>query len=140
MEDQEFTKGYITSVKDQLKIPIPVKSKLKSEKYLLIIHSFTKTCLKISIYPIKQQKILKLKLTVNALSKDYGEQILRFLRSFEIIHSTGIVSKNGKYFIECYINTDLQELKRIKFEELSTSGRDVKNLIESVDVEEITLK
>ncbi len=140
MEDQEFTKGYITSVKDQLKIPIPVNSKLKSEKYLLIIHSFTKTYLKISIYPIKQQKILKLKLTVNALSKDYGKQILRFLRSFEIIHSTGIVNKNGKYFIECYINMDLQELKRIKFEELSTSGRDIKNLIETVDIEEITLK
>lgn len=84
---------------------------IENYEYILIIRSETSRYSKITIYPIKKQKIIKL--TLRGLKKigEYTEVFLIKLQEYGIIHSTGLVMIEGLLFFECYLNLSLNEEK-----------------------------
>lgn len=104
--------------------------------YLLIIQSNTENYVKLTIYPIQHQKIIKLTLKgVNVLYKDI-EILSRRLQKYNIIHTTGLVSKSKNVIYECYI--DLRKIDT-KYNELEKSLEKIKSIFKDIKIEELSL-
>lgn len=104
--------------------------------YLLIIQSNTENYVKLTIYPIQHQKIIKLTLKgVNVLYKDI-EILSKKLQKYNIIHTTGLVSKSKNVIYECYI--DLRKIDT-KYNELEKSLEKIKSIFKDIKIEELSL-
>ncbi|MFX0024851.1 MAG: hypothetical protein ACFE8M_00430 [Candidatus Hermodarchaeota archaeon] len=104
--------------------------------YLLIIKSNTEKYVKLTIYPIQYQKIIKLTLKgVNILYKDI-EILSKRLQKYNIIHTTGLVSKSKNVIYECYL--DLRKID-IKYNELEKSLEKIKSIFKDIKIEELSL-
>ncbi|HUW90682.1 MAG TPA: hypothetical protein VMV43_09180 [Candidatus Nanopelagicaceae bacterium] len=84
---------------------------IENYEYILIIRSETSRYSKITIYPIKKQKIIKLTLWGLKKIDEFTEAFSKRLQEYGIIHSTGLVMIEGLLFFECYLNLSLNEEK-----------------------------
>ncbi len=108
----------------------------RNSPYLLIIQSNTENYVKLTIYPIKHQKIIKLTLKgVNVLYKDI-EILSKRLQKYNIIHTTGLVSKSKNVIYECYL--DLPKIDT-KYNELEKSLENIKSIFKDIKIEELSL-
>ncbi len=108
----------------------------RNSPYLLIIQSNTENYVKLTIYPIKHQKIIKLTLKgVNILYKDI-EILSKRLQKYNIIHTTGLVSKSKNVIYECYL--DLRKIDT-KYSELEKSLEKIKSIFKDIKIEELSL-
>jgi len=104
--------------------------------YLLIIQSNTENYVKLTIYPIQHQKIIKLTLKgLNILYKDI-EILSKRLQKYNIIHTTGLVSKSKNVIYECYL--DLRKIDT-KYNELEKSLEKIKSIFKDIKIEELSL-
>ncbi|MFX1587765.1 MAG: hypothetical protein ACFFC1_06400 [Promethearchaeota archaeon] len=108
----------------------------RNSPYLLIIQSNTENYVKLTIYPIQHQKIIKLTLKgVNILYKDI-EILSKRLQKYNIIHTTGLVSKSKNVIYECYL--DLRKIDT-KYNELEKSLEKIKSIFKDIKIEELSL-
>ncbi|MGB5911284.1 MAG: hypothetical protein WBH31_08845 [Promethearchaeia archaeon] len=108
----------------------------RNSPYLLIIQSNTENYVKLTIYPIQHQKIIKLTLKgLNILYKDI-EILSKRLQKYNIIHTTGLVSKSKNVIYECYL--DLRKIDT-KYNELEKSLEKIKSIFKDIKIEEISL-
>lgn len=112
---------------------------LNKFKYLLIIKSKTSECLRLTIYPINKDKITKITISGEKLSNKDVERLINTLRTFQILHTSGLINKDNKLFYECYLNNALLETENLSSEEIEESIKQLKELINDIRIEEITL-
>lgn len=109
----------------------------QSSPYLLIIQSNTENYVKLTIYPIKHNKIIKLTLKgVNILYRDI-ETLSKRLQKFNIIHTTGLVSQSKNVIYECYL--DLRRSNNIQYNDLEKSLEKIKNIFKDIRIDELSL-
>ncbi|MHA1913545.1 MAG: hypothetical protein ACW986_02285 [Promethearchaeota archaeon] len=105
-------------------------------KYLLVIQSIIEKSIKLTVYPVNKNKIIKVSLFGLKLSKKTLKEISKILQKYEVIHSSGILKIKSSLVYECYLNLSLTEKKS---EDLNVSLDKIKNIFKQVKIEEIGL-
>ncbi|MFO8019299.1 MAG: hypothetical protein R6U96_11730 [Promethearchaeia archaeon] len=138
MDLKKLTEAHIQRKKERLNLQIGFKKSIKeaAQPYILIIKSYTKSYLKITIYPLGEKKVVKILM----ISEEKDEEILcnaiDILKKYEIIHTSGLMMIKNQIYHECYINMN-RETK--KYKELITSLKQMEKYLE-LRIEEIELK
>lgn len=125
----DFPKTVLNLSLNELKI-------LENCKYLLIIHSITEEFLRLTIYPINRQNIIKVTLLGGTLSSKIFIRVTKILQKFQVIHTSGFLKIKKHFFFECYLNLSLSEEKS---KDLKTSLDNIKNIFKEIKIEEIGL-
>ncbi|MFX1574453.1 MAG: hypothetical protein ACFFB0_17065 [Promethearchaeota archaeon] len=125
----EFPKTALNLSLNELKI-------LEDCKYLLIIHSITEESLRLTIYPINRQNIIKITLFGGSLSSKIFKRVTKILQKFQVIHTSGFLKIKKNFFFECYLNLSLSEEKS---KDLKASLDNIKNIFKEIKIEEIGL-
>ena len=120
-----------------LDISIPQTIDLKNYPFLLIIQSTTENHIRLTIYPIAREKIVKIILAGQDISDEIIEILSKILKKYEIIHSSGLLKKEQDFLYECYLNLSLSDAKS---KDLKTSLDKIKNIFKEIKIEEIGLK
>ena len=120
-----------------LDISIPQTIDLKNYPFLLIIQSTTENHIRLTIYPIAREKIIKIILAGQDISDEVIEILSKILKKYEIIHSSGLLKKEKDFLYECYLNLSLSDAKS---KDLKTSLDKIKNIFKEIKIEEIGLK
>ena len=140
MEKSNITNAYIQQIDEftyaNLKIPIASFKSLNDCKYLLIVQSFIENSIKLAIYPVNKEKIIKVSLCSLKLSKKSLKEISKILQKFQVIHTSGFLKIENQLLYECYLNLRFSEKKS---EDLKTLLEKIKNIFKKVKIEEIGL-
>jgi len=120
-----------------LDISIPQTIELKNYPFLLIIQSTSENHIRLTIYPITTEKIIKIILVGRDISDEVIEILSKILKKYEIIHSSGLLKKEKDFLYECYLNLSLSDAKS---KDLKTSLDKIKNIFKEIKIEEIGLK
>jgi len=112
---------------------------LSTFKYLLIIQSKTSECIKLTIYPINKKIITKVIISGEQIPKNDIEKLINTLKSFRILHTSGLTTKDNKLFYECYINRSLMEKEDPNLTGFTESIEKLKKIIKNIRIEEISL-
>ncbi|MCK4286326.1 MAG: hypothetical protein KAX18_08985 [Candidatus Lokiarchaeota archaeon] len=140
MENSNITNAYIQQINEftyaNLKIPIASFKSVNDCKYLLVVQSFIENSIKLAIYPINKDKIIKVSLCSLKLSKKILKEISKILQKFQVIHTSGFLKIEKQLLYECYLNLRFSEKKS---EDLKTSLEKIKNIFKKIKIEEIGL-
>ncbi|MHA2282329.1 MAG: hypothetical protein ACXAC5_15915 [Promethearchaeota archaeon] len=140
MENTNITNAYIQQINEftytNLKIPTASFKSLNDYEYLLIVQSFIENSIKLAIYPINKDKIIKVSLCSLKLSKKILKEISKILQQFQVIHTSGFLKIENQLLFECYLNLRFSDKKS---EDLKTSLQKLKNIFKIVKIEEIGL-
>ncbi len=136
-----LTEANIQNNSDPTKISFNIStSKLKGSRewpYLLIIKSTTEHFIKITLYPIKKEKILKISLSGVNMPDDAFLYISKTFKNYDIIHTSGLcIDTENQLLYECYLNLNLSEKRS---ELLKNSLNKIRNMFKDVMIEEIVL-
>ena len=110
---------------------------LKSYDNLLVIQSSIENSVKLSIYPIKKGKVIKLTLYGIKLSKKILKEISKLLQKFQVIHTSGFLKIEKNIYYECYLNLSISDNKN---KSLNASLEKIKNIFKEIKIEEVRLK
>ncbi|MFX1280631.1 MAG: hypothetical protein ACFFA3_14740 [Promethearchaeota archaeon] len=110
---------------------------LKAYDNLLIIQSSIENSVKLSIYPIKKGKVIKLTLFGIKLSKKILKEISKLLQKFQVIHTSGFLKIKKNIYYECYLNLSVSDNKN---KSLNASLEKIKNIFKEIKIEEVRLK
>ena len=130
-------KGEIDDSTVNLDISIPKTIEMQNYPFLLIIQSTTEDHIRLTIYPIAREKIVKLFLAGQDISNEGIEILSKIIKKYEIIHSSGLLKKKKDFLYECYLNLSLSDAKS---KDLKTSLDKIKNIFKEIKIEEIGLK
>lgn len=139
MKDLNLTSAQIKEISalqtTNIELSLTHIDNIENYNYLLIIRSETNKYTKITIHPIKKQKIIKL--TLYGLKKidEYTVAFSKRLQKYGIIHSTGLFKIDGLLFLECYLNLSLNEEK---YKDLKAFLDKNKNNIKDIQIMEIS--
>ena len=122
--------------KTNLKISLSKFKHIEEFNNLLIIQSAIENSIKLSIYPIHKEKIIKVSLCSIKLTKKILKEISKILQKFQVIHSSGFIKIKKMLFYECYLNLSLLDKKS---EDLKTSLDKIKSIFRQIKIEEIRL-
>jgi len=140
MKGDSLTKAFIINKKDSKKINLKEYiSKIKEFQhypYFLVINSVIENCVRINIYPVNSNNLIKVTLFGPNLN-DVSISNLEFFHDFKIIHTSGLLLKDNELYYECYLDLKLKDEKskvlkaflnnnktifgKIKIEEINTS-------------------
>ena len=141
MNEKNLTTAYIKQIKErpEVSIKIPLGDIKNSDNcpFLLVIQSKFKNSIKLTIYPINKEKIIKLNLSGLNIPNEIFEELTKILQNFQIIHTSGFLLKEGKLLYECYLNLNFPENKS---EDLKTALEKIKNIFKEIKLQEISLK
>ena len=139
MKDPNLTSAQIKAISFSKTINIELSlthiDNIDNYNYLVIIRSETNRYTKITIYPIKKQKIIKLTLRGLKKNEEYIKIFSKRLQEYGIIHSTGLVMIERLLFLECYLNLSLNEEK---YKELNFFLDKNKKNIKDIQIMEIS--
>ncbi len=129
----------ITSLNHKiLKVPLSHFKQLDEYPYILVIKSITVDFIKITLYPLKKKRIIKISIRGKNVPKEEVLLILNKLQSYEIVHSSGLCyDSNNQLLYECYLNIDFSTSNVNILQKLLNQYE--KNF-ESILIDEITLK
>jgi hypothetical protein len=141
MKVYNLTKAHIQRINDSsttiLKLSLLDVKNLDDNPFLLIIQSIIENSLKISIYPLKKKKIIKLTFSTIDFSDEIFERISNILQNYQIIHTSGVLIIENQFYYECYLNINLDEARAMG---LNDSLNKIKNIFKQIKIEEIGLK
>ena len=140
MENSNITNAYIQQINEftyaNLKIPIALFKSLNDCEYLLIVQSFIENSIKLAIYPINKEKVIKVSLCSLKLSKKILKEISKILQKFQVIHTSGFLKIENQLLYECYLNLRFSEKKS---KDLKNSLKKTESIFTKVKIEEIGL-
>ena len=84
---------------------------IKDYPFFLIIQSTIENVLKLSIYPIKKETIIKITFYGFNLSSNFFDEISKILQKFQVIHVSGVFMIAKNYIYECYLDPNMSEIK-----------------------------
>ncbi len=140
MENSNITNAYIQQINEftyaNLKIPIASFKSLNDCEYLLIVQSFIENSIKLAIYPINKDKIIKVSLSSLKLSKKILKEISKIIQKYQVIHTSGFLKIENQLLYECYLNLRFSEKK---CKDLKNSLEKTETIFTKVKIEEIGL-
>jgi hypothetical protein len=131
-----FIQGFDGLTNLNLQLSVDQIKSLNDCKYLLVIQSIIEKSIKLTVYPVNKNKIIKVSLFGLKLSKKTLKKISKILHKYEVIHSSGILKIKNSLMYECYLNLNLTEKQS---EDLGSSLDKIKNIFNHVTIEEIGL-
>ena len=138
MSDLKLTEASIQENKhrDNLNIDISLLKNPPSKEYpyFLIVQSYMDKCIRISIYPIEKEVIIRIYLSGSSISSN---STAKLLQDFKIIHSTGFLFKGEDFHYECYLDLGPSDSK---IKDLKASLDKIRNIFKVVKIEEIESK
>ena len=141
MRVYRLTKAHIQRInfisQATIKISLSNIKDIENYPFLLIVESTIENAIKVSIYPLKREKIIKITFSGFSFSKDLIDQISKILQDFQVIHTSGVLLIKERLFYECYLNLSLKEPK---VKDLKASLGEIKNVFKEIKIEEIGLK
>lgn len=141
MRVYKLTEAYVQRITDlpktTLKISLIDIKDPDENPFLLIVQSTIENSIKLSIYPLKNEKIIKLTFSGFNFSNEIIDEISKILQNYQIVHTSGVLLIEKQLFYECYLNLSISE---IKAKELNTSLEKIKNIFKEIKIEEIGLK
>ena len=141
MNIKYLTKGHIKRIESLFNIPLDISlSEIRTaQKYsfVLIIQSNIENSIKVTIYPLNKDKIIKLSLSGLKISAKIMNDLSKILQNFPIIHSSGFLRIKNYFLYECYLDLNFSEHKS---EDLKISLDTIKNRFKEIKLEEISLK
>ncbi|MFX0057650.1 MAG: hypothetical protein ACFE85_09470 [Candidatus Hodarchaeota archaeon] len=141
MEKQHFSKAYIKrfdkSLTLDLLIDLPKKETSSDFPFLLIIQSNIRNFTRLTIYPVKKERIVEIFLKGVNIKSEELEKFIEEIQKFEIIHTSGLILKGSEIIYECYLNLSLNDNR---YKDLKTSLDKFKNISKVIDIEEISTK
>ena len=115
MKDPNLTSAQIKEISisqtKNIELSLTQIDDIENYNYMLIIRSETNRYTRITIYPLKKHKIIKLTLRDIKKIDENAEIFSKNLQKYGIIHSTGLVMIEGLVILECYLNMSLNEEK-----------------------------
>ena len=115
MENQNLTSARITKIGESSDLEITTSlthiDGIKNYKHVLVIKSETTHYAKFTVYPIKNEKLLKVTLIGLTQIDENIEIFSRELQKYNIIHSSGLVLLDRKIYFECYLDLALDDEK-----------------------------
>ena len=136
----DITDAYIQelegSIDTNLKISLSKFENLKTFD-LLIIQSAIENSIKLSIYPIKKGKIIKISLYGLKLSKKILKEISKILHKYQVIHTSGFLKIKDRVCFECYLYFNNTESKN---KNLNASLDMIKNIFKEIKIEQVRIK
>ena len=141
MDSINITDAYVQQLEDfmntNLEISLSKFENLKSYENLLVIQSAIENSIKLSIYPIKKGKVIKISLFGLKLSKKILKEISKILQKFQVIHTSGFLKIKNRIYFECYLNLSISESKN---KSLKTSLDKIKNIFKEIKIEKVRNK
>ena len=110
---------------------------IEGTPFLLIIQSVIENSIKITIYPLKKEKIVKVIFSSLNFSSETIDRISKILQKFQFIHTSGVLLIGKQLYYECYLNLSLAEAKDMGLE---VSLNKIQNIFKQIKIEEIGLK
>lgn len=132
-------KEMITSQTANIQVSLTKIDNIEKNNYLLIIKSETNRYTKITIYPIKKQKITKITICGLKEIDEFIEDFSKKLQEFGIIHSTGLVMIEGLFYFECYLHISLND-EKYKDLKIYLDKNKNKSNIKDIQIIELSLK
>ncbi len=140
MEKRGLTKAYIQRVSNikqsNFEIQIIDIKDLNKFPFFLVIQAVVEHNIKLSIYPLKEEKITKVSLSSFNFSSENFDELSRILREYRVIHTTGVILIENRFFYECYLNISKDEEKS---KNLKASFNKIKSKFVKIKIEEIIL-
>ncbi|MFX1502503.1 MAG: hypothetical protein ACFFDH_16195 [Promethearchaeota archaeon] len=137
----KLTKAYIQRSNDLPKAILETSlqdiKNIENFPFLLVVQSTIENSIKLSIYPLKKEKIIKVTFSGFNFPSDNFNKISKILQQFQVIHTSGVLLIERQLYYECYLNLDLADAKAIN---LNTSLKNIKNIFKEIKIEEIGLK
>ncbi|MFX1570649.1 MAG: hypothetical protein ACFFCV_20105 [Promethearchaeota archaeon] len=141
MKVYNLTRAHIQQINNitnaLLKVSLLDIKDIETYPYLLIIQSTIENSIKLTIYPLKRNKIIKVTFSGFNFSSEIIDNITSILQNFQVIHTSGALVINKQLFYECYLNLSIND---IKFVDLKATLDKIKNIFKEVKIEEIGLK
>lgn len=141
MKVYNLTKAHIQRIDDSsgitLKLSLLDIENIESNTFLLIIQSVIENSIKITVYPLKKEKIIKVIFSSLNFSNETIDKISKILQNFQFIHTSGILLIGKQLYYECYLNLSLAEAKDMGLE---ASLNKIQNIFKQIKIEEIGLK
>jgi len=141
---KNLTNAYIKAKGISDKIDLDLSNlnlnQLESSKYFLIIQSYTKSFLKITLYPIGKKRIIKIQIYDSETTKNKVNTLKHILGDLEIIHTTGLILEKKELSYECYLNNNIDELYLPEKKDLLKRINKLKKMFKFLKIEEITLE
>ncbi len=141
MKVYNLTKAHIQRIDDisrnTLKFSLLNIKKIEDNPFLLIVQSTIENSIKISIYPLKKEKIIKITFSTVDFSDEIFDRISSILQNYQVIHTSGVLLIEKQLYYECYLNINLDDAKAMG---LKASLDKIKNIFKQIKIEEIGLK
>jgi len=139
MTEIKNTSAYIVENIDPLLLKVSLSNIIdsKDEPYLLVVKSATNECIRLTIYPIKTERIVKISLSGTDTTKNFLEILSKILQDFKVLHSSGLFQKVEHFHYECYLNLNKSD---VKYKDLIASIDKIRYMFKEIKIEEIGLK
>ena len=97
-------------------IPLTLFPNNTDYQFVLVITSSTKNYVRISMYPLKNKNITKLKICGEDVTDKFLNNAMGILKKYNVIHTSGLLEVGEQFTYECYLNMDLEssEMKELK--------------------------
>jgi len=132
-----YVKRINSKLQDVLSIPLSDVENLEDSQYLLVIQSNTKEFSKITIFPLKREKIIKVVLKGINMIEENIDIMINELQNFELIHTSGLIQKDEEIMYECYLNLSSNDYK---YKDLKVSLDKIKSIIKEIKIIEIGIQ
>ena len=141
MKVYNLTKAHIQRIDDisgiKLRLSLLDIKNIENNPFLLIILSIIENSIKITVYPLKKEKIVKVIFSSINFSNEIIDLISKILQNFQFIHTSGVLLIGKQLYYECYLNLSLAEAKDMGLE---ASLKKIQNIFKQIKIEEIGLK
>lgn len=139
MTEMENTTAYIVENSDPLILKVSLLDILGSKEvpYLLVVKSATIECIRLTIYPIENEKIIKISLSGTDTIENFIEIVSKILQEFKVLHTSGLLKKGDHFYYECYLNLNKSD---VKYKDLIASIDKIRYIFKEIKIEEIGLK
>ena len=104
-------KPFKKSFMKKLSLTLQEIQEFKKFNYILIIKSIISKSIRITLYPLENRSVFKLKIKDSTIFDDMLHKLLEFLKHYEVIHTSGLIEIEKKYLFECYFKLDLNSPK-----------------------------
>lgn len=111
--------------------------KFQEFKYILIIKSLTDKCIRITLYPLENRNVIKLKIKDSSLNDGIFYELSEFLKYYDVIHTSGLLELEKEFLFECYCKLDLDSPK---LNELENFINNIKKSSTFFNIEKIKFK
>jgi hypothetical protein len=140
MKDKYYTKATIYTKSEDPYADIKLTLSLSDLNgfldypYLLIIQSIIGNRVKLTIYPIMKNEIVKLIIHGKDVSDTQTKYLLKIIRKYDIIHTSGLLIEKSQFYYECYLNLSRSDNE---YKDLKMSLDNIKNIFREIKLEVI---